>query len=222
VHDESYRVSDADVARLRAAGHSEDEIFEVTVGAAVSVALHSFEAGLAAVFPSRNNVFVNHNQGGSTMSTTPNPIPDSYRRVTPCLIVNGGAAAIEFYTEVFQATERMRFPGPDGTIAHAELQIGDSVVMIEDESPDRGTKAPPATGSGSSFLYIYVPDVDAVIDHAVKLGATLVRPAETQFYGDRDGYLIDPFGHGWTIASHVEDVTSEEAARRMAEMYGQA
>jgi PhnB protein len=156
------------------------------------------------------------------MSTKPNPIPDTYRRVTPCLIVNGAAAAMEFYAEVFQATERMRFPGPDGTIAHAELQIGDSVVMLEDASPDQGTKAPPAGGTGSSLMYIYVADVDAVIDHAVKLGATLVRPAQDQFYGDRDGYIIDPFGHGWTVASHVEDVAPEELARRMAEMMGQA
>lgn len=155
------------------------------------------------------------------MSNQPNPIPDSYRRVTPCLIVKGAAAAIEFYTEVFQATERMRFPGPDGLIAHAELQIGDSVVMLEDESPDQGTKAPPAGGTGSSLLYLYAADVDEVIDHAVKRGATLVRPAQDQFYGDRDGSIVDPFGHAWTIASHVEDVSPEEAARRMAEMYGQ-
>jgi PhnB protein len=150
----------------------------------------------------------------------PNPIPDSYRRVTPVLIVDGAAAAIEFYVEVFGATERMRFPGPDGTIAHAEVQIGDSVIMVEDASPGQGTTAPPAGGTGSSLLFIYVGDVDAVIAHAVKLGATLVREPQDQFYGDRDGYLIDPFGHGWTVASHVEDVTEEEMGRRMAELQG--
>jgi PhnB protein len=152
------------------------------------------------------------------MSTKPNPIPETYRRVTPVLIVKGAADAIKFYIEVFGATERMRFPGPDGTIAHAEIQIGDSVVMIEDESPAQDTKAPPAGGTGSSLLFLYVDNVDAVIEHAVKLGARLVRPAQDQFYGDRDGYIIDPFGHGWTVASHVEDVGPEEMGRRLNEM----
>ena len=152
----------------------------------------------------------------------PNPIPDSYRRVTPCLVVQGAAKALEFYAAVFGATERMRFPGPGGTIAHAEVQIGDSVVIVEDEDPHRGTKAPPAGGlpGSSAWQYLYVEDVDAVIAHAVALGATLARPAEDQFYGDRDGYIIDPFGHGWTVASHVEDVTPDELARRMAELFG--
>ena len=157
------------------------------------------------------------------MATKPDPIPDSYRRVTPCLTVRGGAKALEFYAEVFQATERMRFPGPDGSVAHAEIQIGDSVVIIEDESPERGTKAPPPAGlDGSpSFLFIYVEDVDAVVEQAVKLGATLQRPPRDQFYGDRDAYIIDPFGHGWIIATHVEDVTPEDMMRRMSEMMQQ-
>jgi PhnB protein len=122
----------------------------------------------------------------------PKPIPDAYRRVTPCLVVQGGAKAIEFYAEVFQATERMRFPGPRGTVAHAEIQIGDSVVIIEDESPERGSKAPPPGGvDGSpSFLFIYVEDVDAVVARAVELGATLQRPPQDQFYGDRDGGTV--------------------------------
>jgi PhnB protein len=158
------------------------------------------------------------------MTTKPKPIPDTYRRVTPCLIVQGGAKALEFYAEVFEATERMRFPGPGGTIAHAEIQIGDSVVIIEDESPEQGTTAPPPGGvAGSpSSLFIYVEDVDAVVARAVELGATLKRPPQDQFYGDRDGHIVDPFGHGWTIATHVEDVAPEEMARRMAELYGQA
>jgi PhnB protein len=157
-----------------------------------------------------------------TPKTKPSPIPDRYRRVTPCLIVRGGDKALRFYREVFDATERMRFPGPDGTIAHAEIQIGDSVVMVEDEAPERGTKAPPAAGvAGSSFfLFIYVENVDEVIARAVKLGATLMRSPENQFYGDRDGYITDPFGHGWTIATHVEDVAPEELDRRMAELQG--
>jgi PhnB protein len=157
-------------------------------------------------------------------TTKPKPIPDDYRRVTPCLIVQGGVNALEFYAAVFGATERMRFPGPDGTVAHAEVQIGDSVVIIEDESPERGTTAPPPGGvAGSPFsLFIYVEDVDGVVARAVELGATLVRPPQDQFYGDRDGSIVDPFGQGWTIATHVEDVAPEELMRRMAELQAEA
>ena len=146
------------------------------------------------------------------------PIPETYRRVTPALTVKGGAQALAFYKEVFRATERMSFPGPGGTIAHAEIEIGDSVIIVEDESPERGTKAPPTAGiDGSpSFLFVYVEDADAVIDRAVKLGAKLQRPAQNQFYGDRDGYIVDPFGHGWVIATHIEDVGPEEMMRRLA------
>jgi PhnB protein len=159
------------------------------------------------------------------MSTNkPNPIPDSYRRVTPCVVVQGAAKALEFYAEVFQATERMRFPGPDGTIAHAEIQIGDSVVIVEAEVPERGTKAPPPNGGAGSpsFLFIYVANVDEVVARAVELGSTLVRPPQDQFYGDRDGHVIDPFGHEWTIATHVEDVEPQEMMRRMTEMQDHA
>jgi PhnB protein len=157
-----------------------------------------------------------------TPAAKPDPIPEGYRRITPCLIVRGGAAALEFYAEVFGATERMRFPGPDGSIAHAEIQIGDSVVIVEEESPYRGTTAPPAGGLPGTpvFQFIYVEDVDAVVARAVELGATLQRAPEDQFYGDRDSYLVDPFGHGWTVASHVEDVGPEELMRRMAELRG--
>ena len=153
----------------------------------------------------------------SAQSARPNPIPDRYRRVTPALVVNGGLKALQFYADVFGATERMRIPGPDGTVAHAEIEIGDSVLIVEEASPFMGTQAPPAGGFEGSptFLYIYVNDVDAAIERAVKLGATLKRPAQDQFYGDRDGFIIDPFGHGWTVASHVEDVPPDELMRRM-------
>jgi PhnB protein len=156
-----------------------------------------------------------------TAAARPNSIPDNYRRVTPCLVVQGAAKAVEFYAEVFGASERMRFPGPDGTVAHAEIQIGDAVVIVEDEDPQRGTKAPPAGGlSGTPvFQFIYVEDVDAVVARAVELGATMQRAPEDQFYGDRDGFIVDPFGHGWTIATHVEDVSPKEMMRRMAAMY---
>ena len=155
------------------------------------------------------------------MSTTkPDPIPGTYRRVTPALVVDGGVKALEFYTEVFGATERMRIPGPGDTIAHAEIEIGDSVVMVDDASPDVGTKAPPAGGLEGSpnSLYVYVEDVDATVERAAGLGATVVRAPQDQFYGDRNGYIIDPFGHGWTVASHVEDVPADEMMRRVAEM----
>jgi PhnB protein len=159
-----------------------------------------------------------------TVPARRDPIPDSYRRVTPCLTVRGAGKALEFYAAVFGATERMRFPGPGGTIAHAEVQIGDSVVIIEDEDPRRGTQAPPSAGlpGTPASLFIYVEDVDAVIARAVELGAAVQRPAQDQFYGDRDGFIIDPFGHGWTVASRVEDVTPDELTRRMAELFGQA
>jgi PhnB protein len=157
-----------------------------------------------------------------TSPARPEPIPDSYRRVTPCLTVRGAAKALEFYAAVFGAAERMRFPGMGGLISHAEIQIGDSVVIVEDEDPQRGTTAPPSGGLPGSpaSLFIYVEDADAVIARAAELGATVQRPAENQFYGDRDGHIIDPFGHGWTIASHVEDVPPDEMARRMTELYG--
>ncbi len=159
-----------------------------------------------------------------TEAEKPNPIPDSYRRVTPCLVVRGAAKALEFYAEVFGAAERMRFPGPGGTVAHAEIQIGDSVVIVEDEDPQRGTTGPPAGGlpGTPAFQFIYVADVDATVARAAELGATVRRAPQNQFYGDRDGFIIDPFGHGWTVATHVEDVSGEELGRRMAELFGSA
>ena len=157
------------------------------------------------------------------MAVKPNPIPDRYRRVTPALVVNDAARALEFYAQVFGASERTRTPGPGGTIAHAETELGDSVLIVEDASPYMGTKAPPVAGLDGSpvFLYVYVEDVDATVEQAVKLGATLVRAPEDQFYGDRDGFIIDPFGHAWTVSSHVEDVEPAEMMRRMAELQGQ-
>jgi PhnB protein len=149
-------------------------------------------------------------------------IPGNYRRITPCLVVRGSVRALEFYTALFGAKVRMNFPAPDGTIAHAEMEIGDSVVIVEEENPHRGTQAPPADGlSGTPvFQFIYVEDVDEVVRKAAELGWKVIREPETQFYGDRDSYVIDPFGHGWVIASHVEDVSDDELGRRLARMYG--
>jgi PhnB protein len=156
-------------------------------------------------------------------TTNPQPIPDTYRRVTPCLVVEGAAKALEFYTEVFGATERMRFPGPGGTIVHAEIEIGDSVLIVEDPSPWMGTQAPPAEGLAGNpvFLFLYVADVDAVVARAAQLGATVRRQPQNQFYGDRDAHVVDPFGHTWTVATRVEDVSPQEMQRRMAAMQEQ-
>ena len=154
-----------------------------------------------------------------SQTAKPKPIPDRYRRVTPALVVDGAGKALDFYAAVFNATERLRYTGPDGAIAHAEIEIGDSVVIVEDASPYMGTQAPPPAGLDGTpaFLFIYVEDVDAVMDRAARLGATVKRPAQDQFYGDRDGFIVDPFGHGWTIASHVEDVAPSEIMGRMRE-----
>ena len=146
------------------------------------------------------------------------PIPDGYPRVSPYLVVDGAQKAIAFYTSVLGATERVRMPGPDGRIGHAELQIGDSVIMLADEFPDVGAKAPSAYGGSPVSLTVYVEDVDATFDKATGAGATAVRPPENQFYGDRSATFDDPFGHRWTVNTHIEDVSPEEMGRRAAEM----
>jgi PhnB protein len=145
------------------------------------------------------------------------PVPAGYPVVTPYLSVRGAADAIDFYTKIFGATERMRMPGPDGRIGHAELQLRDSVVMLSDEFPDMGVVSPQSLGGTPVTLSIYVDDVDSVIDRAVAAGATLDRPIEDRFYGDRSGQIVDPWGHRWSIATHVEDVPPDEMQRRAAE-----
>jgi PhnB protein len=144
------------------------------------------------------------------------PIPEGYPRVTPYLHVSGAAAAIDFYTDILGAEERMRMPGPDGKLGHAELQIGESIVMLADEFPDMGIRGPKSIGGTAVTLHLYVEDVDAVFDAALTAGATSIRAVENQFYGDRTAQFEDPFGHRWNIASHVEDVPPEEMEKRMA------
>ncbi len=144
------------------------------------------------------------------------PIPDGYPRVSPYLCVNGGTAALEFYKSVFGATERMRMPAPDGRIGHAELQFGDSVIMLADEYPEMDIRSPRAIGGTPVTISVYVEDVDAVFNRAVAAGAKSVRAVETQFYGDRSGQFEDPFGHRWSVATHVEDVAPDEMERRAA------
>lgn len=146
------------------------------------------------------------------------PIPENYPQVSPYLSVAGAADAIEFYTSVLGATERMRMPGPNGTVGHAELQLGDSVIMLADEHPDMGNKSPKTIGGSPVTMTVYVEDVDSVFQRALDSGATSVADVETRFYGDRSGQFEDPFGHRWTVMSHVEDVAPDEMARRAAEM----
>jgi len=145
-------------------------------------------------------------------------IPESYHAVTPYLIVKGAVRAIEFYKEAFGATEIMRFPGPDNTIAHAEIKIGDSVVMLSDAPMGGEFRDPQALGGSPVGLMIYVPEVDKTFKNALSLGGKENRAVVDQFYGDRSGTLTDPFGHVWTVATHVEDVSPQEMQKRMAAM----
>ena len=142
------------------------------------------------------------------------PIPDSYNTVTPYLIVPDGVAAIEFYKKALGATERYRIEAPEGKIGHAELQIGNSVVMLADEFPEMGARSPRTLGGTPVSFMIYVEDVDARFQQALAAGGKETRPLKNQFYGDRSGTLEDPFGHTWTLATHVEDVAPEEMERR--------
>ena len=146
------------------------------------------------------------------------PIPDGYHTVTPYLIVNGAVKAIEFYAAAFGATELFRLPSPDGKLGHAEIKIGDSPVMLADEFPDMGAKGPQSYGGSPVSILVYVADVDAMTERAVAAGATIVRPLQDQFYGDRSSTLTDPFGHQWTLATHKEDVAPDEMQRRMDAM----
>ena len=144
------------------------------------------------------------------------PIPEGYHTITPYLVVKGAAKAIDFYKKAFGATELFRMEGPNNTVAHAELQIGDSRIMMADESPQMGYSAPQSGSHTPIGLMIYVDDVDKVAAQAIAAGMKTERAVEDQFYGDRSGNFVDPFGHRWTIATHKEDVSKEEMDRRMA------
>ena len=142
------------------------------------------------------------------------PIPEGYHSVTPYLVMKNAAAAIEFYKKAFGAVELFRMAGPGGKIGHAEIKIGDSPVMLADEYPDMGFKGPESLGGTPVSLMIYVDDVDKIFPRAIAAGGKEVRPLQNQFYGDRSGTLTDPFGHVWTISTHVEDLSEEEVAKR--------
>ncbi len=152
------------------------------------------------------------------MSDSVKPIPDGYHAITPYLITQNATEAIEFYKTVFGATQVELLPRPDGGVAHAELRIGDSIIMLADEMPEMGYLGPRSIGGSPVHLMIYTEDCDAMFARAVEAGATVKRDLQDQFYGDRAGSLTDPFGHDWTIATHVEDVDPEELQKRFQEM----
>jgi PhnB protein len=159
------------------------------------------------------------------MATKVKAVPEGYHTVTPYLMVRSAAEAIAFYSKAFGATELMRMPMPGGKIGHAELQIGDSRIMLADEFPDNPevvAKSPKSVGGTTFGINLYVEDVEIRFKQAVQAGGTIRRPLTTQFYGDRSGTIEDPFGHVWTISSHVEDVPPDEMEKRMAAMASQA
>lgn len=145
------------------------------------------------------------------------PIPEGYRTIAPYLAVDDAAAAIEYYKRAFGAKERVRMDAPDGKIGHAELEIGDSLVMLSDTFPQSTTRPPKELDGTSASIFMYVEDVDSVVKRAVDAGATIAMEVADQFWGDRFGSIVDPFGHSWSIATHVEDVPPEEMAKRAEE-----
>lgn len=147
------------------------------------------------------------------------PIPAGYHSITPYLIVNGAAAALEFYKTAFGAKERVRMPEPSGRIGHAEITIGTSHVMLADEHPEMGFRSPQGNTTPPTSIVLYVKDVDAVFERAVSNGARVERSLENQFYGDRTATVIDPYGHRWHIHTHIEDVSPKEMQRRMQEQH---
>ncbi len=144
-----------------------------------------------------------------------NYIPKGYNTVTPYLVIKGAAKAIEYYKDVFGATVVVRMDGPNGKVGHAELQIGDSRIMLADENPQMGNRSADSIGGSPVSLYVYLPDCDKVVQKAVAQGGKVLKPVANQFYGDRSGFIQDPFGHLWGIATHVEDVSETEMKERM-------
>jgi PhnB protein len=145
-------------------------------------------------------------------------IPKGYNSVTPYLIIKGAAKAIDYYKKVFGATEVMRMAEPSGRIGHAELKIGDSHIMLADENPQMGYRSAESIGASPVSMLIYIRDCDKVVEKAVAAGAKVLKPVQDQFYGDRSGFIQDPFGHFWGIATHIEDVSPQEMKQRMKKM----
>ena len=148
------------------------------------------------------------------MSKKVRAVPEGYHSVTPYLVLRQASDAIEFYKKAFGAAEVFRMPGPGGAIAHAEIRIGDSQIMMSEENAEMGAQSPQALGGSPASLFLYVEDVDAAYKQALDAGATATMPPQDMFWGDRYGKLVDPYGHEWSIATHVEDVTPEQMAER--------
>jgi PhnB protein len=148
------------------------------------------------------------------------PIPEGHRTVTPYLAIKNAAGALDFYERAFGATVRYKLSMPDGRVGHAEIELGDSVIMLADEFPEYGGKSPEALGGSPVSIHLYVPDVDAFFKRALAAGARERKRVEDQFYGDRSGQLEDPFGHLWWVATHKEDVAPEEMQKRVRAMFG--
>jgi len=154
------------------------------------------------------------------MTSQIKPIPEGYHTATPYLIISNAAQAIEFYKEAFGATELMRLAAPDGKLMHAEIRIGDSPIMLCDECPDWNALSPQTIGGTTVSIMLYVNDVDSVVNQAVARGATVLMPVENQFWGDRMGTVVDPYGHKWSVATHTEDVSPEEIDKRAKALFG--
>lgn len=153
------------------------------------------------------------------MSDAVSPIPAGYPTVIPYMCIKGAGEALEFYAKAFNAVETVRMPGPGGMVMHAEMKIGESVIMLSEENCEQGQKSPVTLGGSATHVFLYVPDVDASFAQAIAAGATAIMPPMNMFWGDRFGKLKDPYGHEWSMATHVEDVTPEEMGKRMAEMF---
>ena len=147
------------------------------------------------------------------------PIPEGYHSVTPYMIIEGAQAAIDWYKKIFAAEEHLKLDGPGGSVAHAEIKIGDSYVMLADECPEMGFHGPKHYEGAATHLMIYLEDVDSTFHAAVEAGAEVVRPLQDQFYGDRSGAIKDPFGHQWTLATHIKDIPTDEVQRLADEMF---
>lgn len=155
------------------------------------------------------------------MTASVKPVPDGFHTATPSVVVRDAAKAIDFYKKVFGAEERMRMPGPDGKIVHAEIKIGDSIVFLSDEIPNMGGKSPQSVGAYTGGMYLYVPNVDEIYERAVDAGAKAVGPVTDMFWGDRVGHFVDPFGHAWSVSTHVADLTEEEMEKGAQAFYAQ-
>ena len=160
-------------------------------------------------------------KGPVLMNAPVSPVPAGYHSVTPYLLIKGASDAVEFYKKAFGATEVLRLQDPEGRISHGEICIGNSHVMLADEHPEMDFLGPQTRGGTTVSLLIYVEDADAVFAQAIAAGATEMRPLCDQFYGDRSGTVVDPWGHVWSIATHIEDLTPDEITRKFQEFFGE-